>query len=236
MNEMTTNGRTTWKSNLGEEVQFWRSLFDRSCPNAAFVNVFHDRVANDRPFPPHLERLVRHVESDVVRVLDVGAGPLTQVGAIHPKLRVEITAIDPLADEYAGLFREFGLVPRVRTRKGHAERLTDLFSENSFHLVYCRNALDHSYDPLSGIRQMIEVCMPGCYCWLQHAVNEGQNQRYRGLHQWDFRPDGTDLAMYGKLEDATVRLSHEIGGLATVEAEGKKWCTVQIRKNPGVAA
>ena len=27
------NAETEWQSNLDEEVRFWRSLFDKSCPN-----------------------------------------------------------------------------------------------------------------------------------------------------------------------------------------------------------
>ena len=228
------NTEAEWRSNLNEEVRFWRSLFDRSCPNQNFVGRFHERVAGDRPFPTYLAALVRHVDGGIVQVLDVGAGPMTQIGTIYKTKKIEVTAIDPLAEEYARLFEEFDLVPRVRTRPGCAERLTDLFSEDSFDLVYCRNALDHSHDPLLGIRQMIEVCKPGGYCWLNHAVNEGRKQRYRGLHQWDFYPEGSDLAIYGKVHDRTVFLAEELGDSATVHTErGPEWCTVKVRKQAG---
>ena len=229
------NAENEWRSNLDEEVRFWRSLFDRSCPNQDFVGRFHERVACDRPFPAYLAALVSQASGDVVRVLDVGAGPMTQIGTLHKTKRIEVTAIDPLAEEYARLFEEFNIVPRIRTRPGSAERLTDLFSEDSFDLVYCRNALDHSHDALLGIRQMIEVCKPDSYCWLNHAANEGRNQGYRGLHQWDFRPEGSsDLAIYGKIQDRTVFLAEELGDSATVHAErGQKWCTARIRKQTG---
>ena len=222
--------KTTWQDSLSDEVQYWRSLFDGSCPDKSSVSAFHERVTKNRPFQTPLERLVRHVNSDVVRVLDVGAGPMTHVGTLYKKRKIEVTAIDPLAREYDLLFGEFNLVPRIRTRTGYAERLSDIFSENSFDLVFCRNALDHSYDPLSGIFQMIRVCKIDSYCWLQHAVNEGEKQHYQGLHQWNFFPDRDDLIISGKPGTQSTSLTKELSGIATVSVEAKIWCTVKIRK------
>jgi hypothetical protein len=48
------------------------------------------------------------------------------------------------------------------------------------------NALDHSYDPLRGIQQMLEVVKPGHYVLLLHKVNEAENQNYKAFHQWNF--------------------------------------------------
>ena len=80
--------KTTWQDSLSDEVQYWRSLFDGSCPDKSSVSAFHERVTKNRPFQTPLERLVRHVNSDVVRVLDVGAGPMTHVGTLSKKGRL----------------------------------------------------------------------------------------------------------------------------------------------------
>ena len=222
--------KATWQSALRDEVQYWRSLFDKSCPDKKSVSAFHDRLTKDRHFQAHLERLVKHVDSDIVRVLDVGAGPMTHVGTLSGERNIEVIAIDPLAEEYSRLFDEFNLTPRTKTRTGYAEHLSDAFSENSFDLVFCRNALDHSYDPLSGIFQMIKVCKIGSYCWLQHVVSEGENQRYQGLHQWNFFPSGADLIISGRPGTHPISLAEELSDVATVSVEAKNWCTVKIRK------
>ena len=53
--------------------------------------------------------------------------------------------------------REFGLEQQTITWQGEVEALTDLFPADSFDIVYCRNALDHTRDPLLGIHQMVKV-------------------------------------------------------------------------------
>lgn len=69
---------------------------------------------------------------------------------------------------------------------GEAERLADAFGENSFDLVYARNCLDHGYDPMLAIQQMLKVVRVGGVVLFEHGVNEGERQGYQGLHQWNF--------------------------------------------------
>ena len=209
---------------LREELAFWRSLFDGTHANRLFVDGFRERVANERRFQPHLEQLVEHLPIDsVVRVLDVGSGPLTQVGTVSDRRRVEITAVDPLAEEYDVLREEFG-VPRrgVSYRPCSAEELTRHFRRGSFDLIYARNALDHAYDPLAAIRQMIEVAKPTGACWLAHSTDEGKKQGYSQLHQWNFSPrhDG-DLVISGPALKRPVQLRRELRDVATVDAAHK---------------
>ena len=59
------------RAGLRDELVFWRSLFDRSNTN-------------------RLEKLLSHVPAgSVVRVLDVGSGPLTHVGTVSGRWRAE---------------------------------------------------------------------------------------------------------------------------------------------------
>ena len=127
-----------------------------------------------------------------------------------------------------------GRRPGVVTGRGDAETLTDSFPEQSFDLIYCRNALDHSRDPLLGIRQMVKVCkVDGC-CWLCHSTNEGEKQRYRGLHQWNVRPcDDGDLVIC-TAGARPVMLRDELRGIATVQATTTgAWHTALIRPFSG---
>ena len=151
-----------------------------------------------------------------------------------PQERVEITGVDPLADEYSALREEFRLARRgVRYVAGEAETLAERFPENHFDLVYCRNALDHSRDPLLGIRQMIKVLKAGGCCWLTHSTDEGEKQRYRGLHRWNFSPqDDGDLVISAPAYPR-VTLRQQLRGLATVQAtKTGNWHTVIITTVP----
>ena len=221
---------------LADEVTFWRSLFDRTNRNEQFLELFHGRVWTDRPFQPHLQKLVGHLPAwSAVQVLDVGSGPVSHVGTISDRWRVEITAIDPLAAQYIALCEEFGLSRRngVVDQAGDVETLTESFAEGSFDIVHCRNALDHARDPLLGIRQMVAVCKIGGTCFLAHSTNEGEKQRYDGLHQWNLTPreDG-DLAIWAR-DGQQVLLRDDLRGVAAVQAVSTgAWHTVTIKRLP----
>ena len=187
-----------------------------------FVDIFQERIAviKHRRFPHNLEKLVTHVPPGaVVRVLDIGCGPVSHVGTCSDRWRIEVLAVDPLADEYRRLREEFDLTDcGVAPIRGEIETLVQVVRERSFDIVYCRNALDHVRDPLSGIRQMIRVLRPGGSCWLVHSSNEGEKQDYGGLHQWNLSPlDDGDLVVW-KPDGYRVSLRRELHGAAVVQA------------------
>ena len=82
-----------------------------------------------------------------------------------------------------------GVEPPVRTTQCESEKLTEVFGTNAFDLVYARNTLDHSYDPVKAIRSMIDVVKPGCHALLEHAQNEAEEENYMGMHQWNLSVD-----------------------------------------------
>ena len=220
---------------LRDEVVFWRSLLDRTNSNQRFIDLFHQRARTERRLQPQLEKLLSHVPAGlVVRVLDVGSGPLTHVGTVSDRWRVEITGVDPLADEYSALCEEFGLARRgVHYVAGEAETLAKRFPENYFDLVYCRNALDHTCDPLLGIRQMVRVLKADGCCWLTHSTDEGEKQRYRGLHRWNFRAQDDGDLVISAPGTSPVTLRQQLRDLAIVHATTSGgWHAVLIRLVP----
>lgn len=121
-----------------------------------------------------------------IYILDVGADPLTYLGKIFEGKRINITAVDPLADEYDLILDKYQIQPLIRTQKLAAEELTKRFSPSTFDLVVARNSIDHAYGPESGVLQMIDVVKSGQYVLLEHRQNEAENENYSGLHQWNF--------------------------------------------------
>lgn len=164
-------------------------------------------------------------------VLDVGAGPLTWLGKVYPGRSITITAVDPLADVYAELLAAHGIAPLVPTRPGKVEALVDTFGPDRFHLVHMLNALDHSDDPIEGVRQMVRVCRPGCSVVLSHSTNEGTKANHVGMHQWDLRvEDGRFLvvnAVGHALDVAKITM-----GTARVEvvSADANWNVVRLMK------
>lgn len=222
------DNKETWRGNLTEEKEFWESIADKSSSNQSWVNEFHLRAASDEKFPLEFEGMLPKDLSKVA-VLDVGAGPITALGSIHADKEISITPVDPLADFFNKLLKDNNIAnARAQTQYCEAECLLDKFEPESFDFVYSRNALDHSYDPMLGIKQMIEVCKKGSYIFIQGSVNEGEKNSYAGLHQWNFvpTPEGDDLIIWNKTH--RYSLKEELGEKVVIESSGNEWYSVKF--------
>jgi len=205
-----------WGSALPDEVQFWeRALAEEG--RHWLPEEFRKRMDPASEFQPELQALVNAPPGASVRVLDVGAGPLTTLGKRWPGRELKITAVDPLADRYRAMLGRLGLRPPIETTAAHGEKLREQFQGGEFDLAYSSNALDHSYDPVAAIRQMIEVVKPGGHVYLWHFANEGLAEGYTGLHQWNFDVRGGDLLVSDGRR--SVSLAAEVGGAATLRCE-----------------
>jgi SAM-dependent methyltransferase len=132
------------------------------------------------------------------------------------------------------LLARLGLVPPIRTIPGHGEKLLEKFRPDQFDLVYSSNALDHSYDPLLAIRQMLTAVKPGGYVYLWHFANEGLHESYHGLHQWNFDIRQDDFIVSDGRHDRSLK--RELTGLATVQCEklfdyGKPVVVARLKKS-----
>src|SRR6185295_6270228 len=108
------------------------------------------------PVDTQLADMLQETAKDgVAKLLDVGCGPYTVVGKRIDGLRLDITAVDPLADAYVELMRRHQHQPLIAPHFAVAEDLAAFFPASSFDVVHCRNALDHSFDPIRGIDQML---------------------------------------------------------------------------------
>ncbi len=229
---METAGKTRWQEGLSNELEHWRNWL--SGGSEAFAGGgFNDydwrtRPDSDLRNQPHLTRNLEPFapEGTTVRILDVGAGPLTCVGKEWPGRTVEITPVDPLADQYNTLLAELNLTPLVATEDAEVEKLSEVFPADHFDLAYCQNALDHVYDPVLGARQMLEVVKPGHAAVLMLNVNEGERENYHGLHQWNFCREGDDLVVWN--HDGRVSVNEELSGVADVRFEPESTETLMV--------
>jgi SAM-dependent methyltransferase len=209
-----------WKAGLADELAHWRRWLAEG--STAFVGQFDDyawRTSPDSLLQAHHTRhLERHAPPGrIVHILDVGAGPLTAVGKQWPGRFVEITAVDALAESYDAVLAEAGLVPLVRTTYAEAERLTERFAPDSYDLVYCQNALDHVYDPLQSIREMLAVVKRGHAVVLLHTINEAEHQGYGGLHQWNLCADGKEFVLWNR--EQRISVAQVLASVAEVTIE-----------------
>jgi SAM-dependent methyltransferase len=218
-----------WSAGLKEELDFWDEWFRTR--GSLWPQEYKRRLDPLEPLSSYHCGFINHLPQDKVRVLDVGAGPLTVLGKVHPSKELLIIATDALAREYNDLLNKYRIDPPVRTIFAKGERLTRIFSKNSFDLVYAQNTLDHSYDPLEAMRKMIKVAKEGCFVVLDHIENEADNENYRGLHQWNFavRKGNFTIASRGIVID----VSRELSSLGDVVCSSEnQWVRVHIRKKP----
>lgn len=183
-----------WEEALPEELLFWENALKDGGRNW-IRSEYEERLNPDLPLQGFLTELIPAAPGAAVRILDVGAGPLTRLGKHWPGRRLELTPVDPLAEQYRALLDRLGIRPPVFTEEGHGEKLQEQFGENFFDLAYASNSLDHSYDPMRAIRQMFAVVRPGCCVYLWHFPHVGVEEGYAGLHQWNFDIRDGDLIL-----------------------------------------
>lgn len=60
-----------------------------------------------------------------------------------------------------------------------------MLPNNYYDIVHMSNALDHCFDPLEGIYQLLTVVKVGGKIILRHNDNEAEHEKYTGFHQWN---------------------------------------------------
>jgi SAM-dependent methyltransferase len=171
-----------WHHRIPSELTFWDYWLTSHGATAPA-----DYLRRIDPMCEISEPAASFIKSAHCKILDVGAGPLTILGKMYKGQRLDITAVDVLGDEYALLLEKHGITPSVKTHSLESEKLAERFAHNSFDISYAENTLDHSYDPVLAIEQMLNVTKCGGAVILVHSPNEGSDSCYLGLHQWNFK-------------------------------------------------
>lgn len=170
-----------WKEGLDHELAFWVDWADHQ---------EEDLNWRLRPEKELQEAVKVYLDSSRrtkgINILDVGAGPITFLGNLWGDYRINITAIDALADKYSEMLKKRNVDPPIETIQLCAEDLTEKFPENTFDLAFSFNALDHAHDPIKAIKAIVGVIKPGSFFLLRSFVNEAECADYTGLHQWNF--------------------------------------------------
>jgi SAM-dependent methyltransferase len=127
------------------------------------------------------------------------------------------------------------LTPPVTTNFARAEKLSEVYPANTFDFIWCNNALDHSFDPVYAISEMIHVAKIGGTVVLSHNENEAVNENYDGFHQWNFTERNNEFIIWNKDFDINVTKLLEPGTKVVIERKGdtKTWIMVRITKTEG---
>lgn len=214
-----------WAKGVSYEVEFWDRWF--SLRGGEWPDDFQARLRSDTVFS---YEAVDDLGLDAPKVLDVGAGPMTTLGKIYKGSPLSITAVDPLAVIYDVLADKYKIDRPVKTTQGFAEDLSAIFQPNSFDVVFCTNALDHSFDPMRGLEEMLLVCNIGGVVALEHQINEAEAEKYQGFHQWNFDTDERGHFIIWNQSQRWNATEH-FESMAIVQTRrNENWLTVSAKK------
>jgi SAM-dependent methyltransferase len=205
-----SSARARWSANLDDEATFWRSWFVDG--EFADDRVLRRKMASDGLFPEGFAEVLGLAHGELLRVLDVGSGPISTLPTGAPNNPVELVCADALADVYNELLDEFGYDEVLRPVPIIGEELVSSFGERRFDYVHIANALDHCADPARTLSEMYRVCKTGGLIAVISVENEGERQRYQGLHQWNLEADDRSLWLWtpGSRHDLRAELgAHE---------------------------
>lgn len=202
-----------WQVRSASETKYWADALRDPGARERFA----DRLDPEGELTdPPLERAVDEVEGEEISVLDVGSGPLSSVGKRRRGRRIEVTPIDPLADDYARVLRECDYDAPVLPVACDGEQIVARFGTGRFDVAYSLNALDHSTDPTVVVGQMLESLKPAGRVAMTHMHNEGERNGYFGIHFWNFECRGTRLFIWNR--DVEHDMTAELAATHEVEA------------------
>ena len=104
--------------------------------------------------------------------------------------------------------------------------MAEFYPINPYDLVYYRNALDHCFDPVTGVREMLYVAKLEGRVYLEHSVNEAVFGECSGFHQRNFNEDDGDLIVSD--ESHRTNVAKELADRAIVKID--PWLSATIDK------
>ena len=211
---LRSDGKDRWRAQLPKELSYWKQWVAGG--DIHTHDFIRQALDPELQLQPHLAELLDPDTDRELKVLDVGPGLISFLGKWLGDRPVTIVPVDPLADEYNQLLESAGLTPLVPAIAGSAEDLSSQFPEGSFDLAHSSNAIDHAFDPVRAIAEMIKVVRPNGYVYLAHSRNEGHQNGYYGLHQWNFDIRDGAFVVWNPVRERSV--TEELRHLADIDA------------------
>jgi len=174
------------KSIIDEEVMFWKKWLagDRG-----------KRHARLRPLNKEIVEMIG--DKKEVNIADIGSGPVSMIGYTCEGVKINYVPSDLLAEEYKKLYEFHKLYPPVIPEYQDMTALT--YKDETFDIVHCRNAIDHSKDAHKSVSEMVRVCKKGGYVYLWHFKKVAKMMGYTGMHQWNIElTKNGDCSFYNK--------------------------------------
>jgi SAM-dependent methyltransferase len=204
------------KADFQSELDWWETYLGSS-PAELF-----DAVARRDAFPHFV---LEHVDGDHrLTTLELGSGPFSLLAWGAERGRLDVTAIDPLAEDYGLLLSRYAVQWPVVPQPGCGESLPDGVRARSFDLVYTSNAIDHTQSPGLCVQELVSAVKPGGLIVFEGFCKEGTAAEWVGLHQHDLTAEDGHL-MHRDRAGAVTSLTADL----PIECLDQRWTTLRQR-------
>lgn len=202
-----------WLSGIPYEVAFWKSYYGNKKRRAdLFSWSNYNKPCKLENFD--INAFIRDFGGENPQILDVGCALSYVFGNIINGKTVTVIYIDPLAPFYNKILSRYK-IDRPRIQFGMIESLSVSFEKNFAHFIHIQNALDHCHDPFKGILQCLAVLKCGGILYLNHFINEAENENYRGFHQFNIAESEGDLKIWNR--NININVTERLKDFAHVE-------------------
>lgn len=185
-----------WISGIPYELAFWKSYYanERRRKDLFSWSLYNKPCILDEF---DIGQYIHDQGLESPKILDVGCALSYAFGNIINGKAENIIYVDPLAPFYNQILRKYK-IDRPEITFGMIESLSSSFSKDSIDFIHVRNALDHCADPLEGITQCLAILKQDGVLYLNHFVNEAENEGYRGFHQFNISEKDGHLILWNK--------------------------------------
>lgn len=223
-----------WIEELYSEIEFWENYIKtKGAYNGYDTKIFDEFNDKNREFV--FDDMLPSDEEERFRFIDVGSGAFSRCGRRTKKCNLEITCVDPLANLYEIMKKKYGINNGNVITRGFVELLNKQYEANSFDMVHMSNSLDHCFDPVYGIIQLINICKIGGKVILRHHENEAERGNYAGLHQWNLSLHNEEKSFVIWNREKRIDICKHLGGYGEfklipdiVEKGGTSWVYNQV--------
>lgn len=184
------------------------------------------------PLNKRIQQQLEIFNNKKLRLLDVGCGPFPKSGIYHPDYKVTRILVDALANKYHELLHEHSINTSAQKIINYkVEEIGELFKPGSFEVIFAKNTLDHTYNPINAIKNLINLLSDDGVAIFDHFIQEGKYTNYFGLHQWNFSIENGDFYISNKEKNIIQNMNTYLNSFQ-IESfyEENKIITI-IRKN-----
>ena len=222
---------SNWIDSLDTEIKYWDYVMRTK--GGVYFTSFDNMTQPNRKFV--YEKYFASIPNG--KFIDIGSGPFSTVGFVTNNTVVDVKFVDPLGNIYNFLKQRYGFENGIKIETGFVECLDKRFRPNTFDMVHMNNALDHCFDPIHGIYELIYITKLGGSIKLRHAENEAQCNNYSGLHQWNIEEKAGKIYIWNNeysFDLFKIFCPYVNFGITTERKNNRKYITITMTKKKEV--